>query len=336
MNSTQMAMNFLQLLDSPTCEDIEEFIKAANASDYESQNMTRQEYIDSLSSPDCQHKPYPSVQGVKKWVVTGILLSFLIFGLIGNLLSATIMFRRSRRGLSSYFYLAFLAIVDICILYTGCLLFLFEITFNSHPQLHSRFLCRLSFFIQHLFTYMSAWLIVAVTFERFMVVRFPFQSIRICRLRVAYTISSILLLFFSVYTAHCFVTVDLLLTHRQSDEGYHPNVLVCDLVRHRHLLAFIDLCFYSVLPSLLILIFNILIIITMFRAMKQRQEYLQASSYVPTSADRSPRDRKNKTSSTNRTQFFRSRSAGEFDAHPSLSCAFDSHEETSRRMKSST
>ena len=49
----------------------------------------------------------------EEWVVTGILVSFLIFGLIGNLLSATIMFRRSRRGLSSYFYLAFLAIVDI-------------------------------------------------------------------------------------------------------------------------------------------------------------------------------------------------------------------------------
>ena len=329
MNSSQMPMQLIQMLDSFTCEDIEEFIKAANASDYESQNMTHQQYVDSLSSPACQHKPYPSAQGVKKWTVTVILVTFLIFGLIGNLLSAIIMFRRSRRGLSSYFYLAFLAVVDICILYTGCLLFLLETAFSIYPQLHSSFLCRLSFYIQHLFTYMSAWLIVAVTFERFMVVRFPFQSIRICRLHVAYSISTILLLFFAVYTAHCFVTMDLTFTHRQSDQGYHPNVLVCDLVRHRHLLAFIDLCFYSVLPSLLILMFNILIIITMFRAMKQRQDYLQARSFVPTSTDRSRRNQKNKTTSSNRTQFFRSRSAGEFDAYMPLDRVLSTRTRTS-------
>jgi hypothetical protein len=97
----------------------------------------------------------------------------------------------------------------------------------------------------------------------------------------------------------------------QTDQGYHPNYYVCDLAIHRRLFSFIDLCFYSVIPSLLIIIFNILIILTMFYAIKQRRNYLQASSYLPTT-DTSPRklNQKNKSSSSIRTPFFRSRSVG--------------------------
>ena len=309
MDPTQLAVNIHQVLSSTTCQDIDDFLRDLNASDYESRNMTREEYVAFLRPPYCEPKPYPGTQGAKKWTVTVILLFFLIFGLIGNLLSATIMFRRARRGLSSYFYLASLAIVDICILYSGCLLFLFEIAFDYHPQVYSSFLCRLSFYVQHLFTYVSPWLIVAVTFERFTVVRYPFQSIWICRMQVAYTITASIIIVFSLYTAHCFFTMDKFNTIVQTDEGYHPHYLVCDLIVHRRLLAFIDLCLYSVLPSILILIFNLLIIMTMFHAIKQRRDYLQANSCLPT-VNTSQRN-KPKSSSTIRTQFFRSRSAGE-------------------------
>lgn len=309
MDPTQVAANIHHFFSWATCEKIDDFLRDLNASEYESLNQTRDEYIASLRPPHCEPTPYPSIQGAKKWTVTVILLFFLIFGFIGNLLSATIMFRRARRGLSSYFYLAVLAIVDICILYSGCLLFLFEVTFDYHPQSSSSFLCRLSFYVQHLFTYVSAWLIVAVTFERFMVVQYPFQSIRICRMKVAYAITASIFFIFSIYTAHCFLTMDIFNTIVQTDESYHPNHIVCDLATHRQLLAFIDLCLYSVLPSILILIFNLLIIVTMFHAIKQRRDYLQANSFVPTT--NTGQRNKHKNSSTIRTQFFRSRSAGE-------------------------
>jgi len=289
-------MIILQGLDSKSCQEIHNILKNINA---------------SLFTPHCMPQPYLVAQGTKKWIVTIILTVFLIFGLIGNIFSATIMYRRSRRGLSSYFYLSLLAIVDICVLYSGCLLFMFEITFSYHPQLQSSIYCRLGFYIQHLFTYISAWLIVAVTFERFIVVRFPFQSILICRMHVAYTITFIIFIFFSIYTAHCFFTMDIVRLDLQTEQGYHPDFRACDLIKHQRLLAFIDLCFYSVIPSLLIIIFNILIISTMFYAIKQRRNYLQANSYLQT-MDTCPRNlnQKNKSSSSNRTPFFRSRSVG--------------------------
>lgn len=296
------------MFNSLSCQDIDDFLKDFNASENDSRNLTLEDHMHSLRSPYCEPKPYPVTLGFKKWIITGILITFLIFGLIGNTLSATIMFRRSRRGLSSYFYLGLLAIIDICILYTGCLLYMLEVTFNYHPQLYSTFRCRLAFYLQHLFTYMSAWLIVAVTFERLMVVRFPFQSIRLSRMHVAYGISIAIFLFFSLYSVHYFFTMNLIRVNLQTDMGYHPNYTVCDLTVHRGLIAFIDLCFYSIIPSVLILIFNVLIIFTIFHAIRKRRDYLQASSYVP-STSTSQRN-KNKSSSTVRTQFFRSRSAG--------------------------
>ncbi|CAF1218452.1 unnamed protein product [Adineta steineri] len=323
MDTAQMSANDSQLVDL-SCREIEDFmLKDFNASDHESsKNMTREAYILLNRLPYCEPKPYPTAEGIEKWIIVIILISFLIFGLIGNCLSATIMFRRSRRGLSSYFYLALLAITDVCVLYTGCLLFLLDILFGYHPQIQSQFLCRLAFYIQHLVTCISAWLIVAVTFERFIVVRYPFQSIRLCRMHVAYSISIIIFLFFSSYAAHYFFTVDILHVDLRTDEGYHPDQPICDTKVHRKLLSFIDLCLYSVIPSILILIFNILIIIAMFHALKKRRDYLQANSYTPT-LNSSPRN-KNKSSSTIRTQFLRSRSA---ESSP----AIRSHSQTNKQ-----
>lgn len=311
MDTTQTNVSAAQMLGTTTCKEINDFIKDLNASEYEARNMTIDDYLDFLRSPHCRPIPYPIVQGLEKWLATILIILFLFFGLIGNSLSAIIMFRRSRRGLSSYFYLAILAIIDICILYTSCLLYLFEITFNYYPQLHSNLVCRLAFYIQHLFTYISAWLLVAVTFERLMVVRFPFQSIRICRMHVAYTITMIIFGVFSIYSINYFFTTEIFSIHLQTETGYHPNHIICDIMIHQRILAFIDLCLYSVIPSILILIFNILITITMFHAIKQRRNYLQANTYTPTT-DISQRN-KHKSPSTIRTQFFRSRSAGEID-----------------------
>ena len=308
MHTSEMPPDVFGILGSMTCEQINKLLENFNQSEHESLNMTHEALLNLLLLSHCKQKPYPGTQGVQKWTVTIILIIFLVFGLIGNALSATIMFRRSRRGLSSYFYLALLAIIDICVLYTGCLSFLIETMFNYQIQLYSSIVCRLDFYIKHLFTYISAWLIVAVTFERFIVVRFPFQSIRICRMHIAYTISIVMFTVFGLYTSHCFFTINIFRVNLQTDEGYHPNHLVCDLKLYSNLLAFIDLCLYSVLPSVIILSLNVLIILTILRAMRKRREFLQENNGI--SISETFQRNKNKTSSTKCTPFLHSRSLG--------------------------
>ena len=303
----------LAILQSKTCQEMAEIIRSINVSYYEARNITAEDFIKVFRVLHCAPTTYLGLQGIGKWIVSIILISFLIFGLIGNILSAVIMYRRARRGISSYFYLTILAIADIGVLYSGGLLFLLELVFNSHPLLEKKIYCRFGLYILHLFTYMSAWLIVAVTFERFIVVRFPFQSILVCRMHVAYTITLLIFLFFSLYTVHFFFTADIFSAPIQTEEGYHPNYNVCDIniKTHRRLFSFLDLYFYSLLPSVLIIVLNLLIISTMFHAIKQRRTYLQASDYNATH-ETCMRNLhlKNKSSSSIRTQFFRSRSLG--------------------------
>ncbi|CAF1229111.1 unnamed protein product [Adineta steineri] len=313
MENEMNLTNSQEVLRTTTCQQIAALIKDMHPSTYESRNMTREAFILLIHPPNCIPQQYLGVQGVQKWFFIILLAFFLIFGLFGNILSAIIMFRRSRRGLSSYLYLGLLAITDICVLYSGCLLYFLGLAFQYKPQLNGTISCRLNFYFKHLFTYISAWLIVAVTFERFIVVRFPIQSIRICRLRIAYTVTLTIIIFFSIYTAHGFFTMGVLSPLLQTDKYYDPDYRVCDLIdneKHRHILPLIDLCFYSVIPSIFIFIFNISIIITIFHALKQRRTYLQANSYLPTT-DTYTRtfNQKTKSSSSTRTQFFRSRSA---------------------------
>jgi hypothetical protein len=315
MDPTTLNMNPLHVLAMATCELIDELIRTINATSYQSTNLTYSDYLTLLRSPHCIPKPYISTQGIKRWTILILLGCFLLLGLIGNLLSASIMFRRSRRGLTSYFYLASLAIIDIFILLNGCLPFFIEVAFEYRLELSSNTACRLLFYNQHLFTYISAWLIVTVTFERFIIVRFPLQSIRLCRLPVAYKIVSTIVLLFAIYTTHGFFTVGIIRIHLQTDNGYHPDYHVCDIRIYQRALAILDLCFYSVLPSLFILILNLLIIYTVFYAMKQRHAYLQGNSDVRTS-DMCPKyvQQKPKSSSSIRmSPFVANQSSSEYD-----------------------
>lgn len=98
--------NTIQRAKTLSCEDINAISENLTPMDYEPQNMTREQFMISIGASFCQPTPYGGLKGLNKWIIIIILLSFLIFGLIGNILSATIMYRRARRGLSSYFYLA--------------------------------------------------------------------------------------------------------------------------------------------------------------------------------------------------------------------------------------
>ncbi|CAF0926953.1 unnamed protein product, partial [Didymodactylos carnosus] len=184
-------------------------------------------------------------------------LILILFGVFGNILSSLVMFKRAkRRRLSSYFYLALLAIFDTLVLLTGCLIFWIEEAFQIRPLTINEFLCKTVYFLKFLFTDISAWLIVTVSFERFIAVRYPFRSKQ--------------LLGFDT---------DFL----ETQYGYVANFTVCDLKSHKWL-SYIDTGFYAVFPSICILVLNILIIITLFHSIEIRNNYLKPTSSQSTNS----------------------------------------------------
>ena len=116
---------------------------------------------------------------------------------------------------------------------------------------------------------MSAWLIVAVTTDRFLAVTYPLKASSYCTVQRAKYLSLILLLIATVYNIHVLWTIHLYskpplgylsCSHYQSDtfmEEYYP---------------FIKLSTYSVLPFTMVVVLNTSITRKLWRSRKTLSE----------------------------------------------------------------
>ena len=109
----------------------------------------------------------------------------VLMGTVGNTLSFCVLLRRRMRSTPMYFYLTLLAIADTFVLYVSA----FKVWIRAMTRfevLHmSNVGCKLFMFILLCSFYMSAWLVVLVTLDRFLVVWFPFRGYLFMRIRRA-------------------------------------------------------------------------------------------------------------------------------------------------------
>jgi len=109
----------------------------------------------------------------------------VLLGTVGNTLSFCVLVRRGMRSTPMYFYLTLLAVADTFVLYVSA----FKVwirTMTRFEVLHlSNVGCKLIMFILLCSFYLSAWLVVLVTLDRFLVVWFPFRGYLLMRIRRA-------------------------------------------------------------------------------------------------------------------------------------------------------
>lgn len=105
-------------------------------------------------------------------------------GTIGNCLSVCVFFGSKLRKTSSSFYLGALAICD-----TGFLISLFVtwMELMGYTALFNRAgFCQFFIYLSTLCSFLSVWLVVAFTVERFVAVRYPLRRKSMCTV-VRYT-----------------------------------------------------------------------------------------------------------------------------------------------------
>jgi len=145
-----------------------------NMSDTESRNVSTSE---SPTAPWERDAAF----ALLKFAVPVIVL----MGTVGNALSFCVLVRRRMRSTPMYFYLTLLAVADTFVLYVSA----FKVWIRALTQfevLHvSNVGCKLFMFILLCSFYMSAWLVVLVTLDRFLVVWFPFRVYLFMRIRRA-------------------------------------------------------------------------------------------------------------------------------------------------------
>ncbi|KAK7497659.1 hypothetical protein BaRGS_00011054, partial [Batillaria attramentaria] len=167
----------------------------------------------------------------------------IVLGTFGNLFSFVVLRRRAMAKVSSYLYLASLAIADSLVLYVGLLrLWVGELTGNDFHH-SSNWACKLLVLFGYMVSDVSVWLIIAVTVERYIVVCFPLRASTMCNTnRAKKVIAFLVLLMFSI-NLHFFWTVGI---SDQYWNGSNSSVTKCQAAApHQHLVneALISSCF---------------------------------------------------------------------------------------------
>lgn len=210
------------------------------------------------------------LQGYRHYNLAMDLIKFampiIIFtGTVGNIFSFMVMMRREMRQTPTFFYLAMLAIADSVVLFVSAFKTWLRTVSGFELSHINAFGCKFTMFLVHFSIQFSAWLIVAVTIERFLAVWFPLKANAMCSLSRAKFVTFMIALIFILVNIHIFWTAQLLST-RQSLDGsnyicapYAYENFVCQIF------PWINLVLYSFLPCFILMVFNVLIIICLLR-----------------------------------------------------------------------
>ena len=187
-------------------------------------------------------------------------------------------------------YLAFLAVADTAVLLASALKTWVRVVWGFELLHVSQASCKLLIFLTHLSLMTAAWLIVAVTLERFLAVWLPLRAPEVCSVGRTRVVITALLALLALVNAHVFWTAELVpLPARRS--GGSAGV-VCSSYAYRTLACrvfpWVHLALYCFLPAALLLSLNGLILYRLY----QRRQALLASS-PDSSSSRSSSNRHN-------------------------------------------
>ena len=216
----------------------------------------------SMNNESCQfNRSYCGmyILSRKLWLYVPPII--LIIGTIGNILSFIILTRKRMTG-STYSYLAVLAIADTIYLYSG--LFKQWIrTLTGYDVLQvSNWSCKGITMLMYTASHYSVWLIIAVTMERYIAVRWPLKAKTMCTKRRAIIVIISLLVGIIGINSHIAWTFQVLPTAN--------NSTLCS--GERVIWPWVDACLYSFLPLLVISTLNGLIIQKVVAARKDRKK----------------------------------------------------------------
>ena len=217
------------------------------------------------TSEDTEHN-FQSIEDTLSYkqaifLITWFFPVIILVGTMGNFLSFVIMLRREMRQTPTFLYLATLAVADTCVLYLSALKTWVR-TISGFELLHmSNAGCKIIFFIIHFSINFSAWLIVAVTIERFLAVWYPLKANTLCSLsRARFIVLMIALIF--ILNSHIFWTAELHhypVSGHSSCQAYAYENFVCNVFPWIHMVL------YSFLPFVILLVFNSLIIVSLVK-----------------------------------------------------------------------
>ncbi|KAK3098051.1 hypothetical protein FSP39_015603 [Pinctada imbricata] len=198
--------------------------------------------------------------------ILGIYIFPIIVGLgtIGNLLSFLVFIRKSMRSSSTCFYMMVMAVADTLVLYFNALRKWLSFLNGYDAVTESEIGCKIFTFLSYFSFAWSAWLLVAMTIERFIAIHFPLKAPRIATPGKAKKVIFALFLILFAWNCHFLWTVTMDDSNQCiPGEDYKKF--------HDYYVPWMDAFVYSFIPFAVLITFNILIIRDTSIAMRNRR-----------------------------------------------------------------
>ena len=209
------------------------------------------------------------------FIFWGVIIPVIgIIGLVGNILTGIVLFRREMRSTTVYF-LRTLVITDTGII-IGAIMGVSVISITQRDEnewlfndvIYPHIFTPTNYFVMSLQT-VNVWATVAVSVERYIAICFPFKSINLCNKRNAYIIIGVTTVFSAAYNIpRCFATGFTVC----GDNCY--MIITTDFGKSYFYTVIYSGWLYTVLiyiiPLLLLCVLNVLLIAELMRMRKRR------------------------------------------------------------------
>ncbi|XP_076446338.1 uncharacterized protein LOC143283847 [Babylonia areolata] len=185
--------------------------------------------------------------------------SVLLLGAFGNIATIFVMRRIKDHNSSQYAILIALAVCDLTLLYTGALRLGLVAFFQIDMRKLHAAICKLHVWLVYSTGSTSAWLVTSVTVQRTMAVLWPH------RMQVVWTVRRtrivIVALALIAFVIHSHLLAGMQIVNNTCDAA--PGLYLYFLKRVYFL---VDLCMSSLLPSFCMLVCDVILSVTLFKA----------------------------------------------------------------------
>ncbi|XP_050540868.1 cysteinyl leukotriene receptor 2 [Daktulosphaira vitifoliae] len=185
-------------------------------------------------------------------------LVLIVLGSLGNCLSVLVFFGTNLRKQSSSYYLSSLAISDTIFLVTQLLPELAKAEIADLFYMYG--FCQFSIYLTQMCSFISVWLVVVFTSERFIAVRYPLHRSVVCTVSRAKIVLCVLITFaFVVHTPYLVITGPQELIYSETNSTAPACGLNLSWYGVYVWLNYADMVVNMVVPFFLIVIFNSMI-----------------------------------------------------------------------------
>ncbi|XP_026280670.2 uncharacterized protein LOC113208051, partial [Frankliniella occidentalis] len=203
----------------------------------------------TASQPECCYFFQDVVEFLHQYYVPVMI----VMGLVGNLLSCVVFLNTHLRLRSSSYYLAALATADFG--YLAVLVLVWLNSVHGVQVFNKEGWCQIVTYVSSVCAFLSVWLIVAFTVERFIAVQYPLHRPHMCTVARAKAIVACIAVFALVAHIYTLKTRGMV----RDKDGYES----CDLLEQHQgmmrVINLVDAIITLVVPIILIIVMNTMI-----------------------------------------------------------------------------